>query len=58
LRRMGQHGAADHGRHHDVFSWADPMRENLRTSGRIVALKISRKAGYNKATLHSQNRSK
>jgi hypothetical protein len=55
---MGQHGAADHARHHGFFSWADPMRENVRTSGRIVALKISRKAGYNKATLHSQNRSK
>ncbi len=58
LRRMGQHGAADHGRHHDVFSLADPdAGERARIRPRR-SLKISRKGGHNKATLHSRKGSK
>src|SRR5262249_54768251 len=43
LRRMGQHGAADHRRHHDFSPWPIQMRANRLASGRVAAQKYRAK---------------
>src|SRR5260221_24438 len=43
LRRMGQHGAADHRRHHDLSPWPIPARASTLAPGRVAAQKYRAK---------------